>query len=171
MHETGHLKVAITTDNLFQVDADFISARQVVFYDVTRDSSEFTDVIQFGGGAANIAGNVAGNGAGAPKGSGKNGGACCGGGPLDDGKSVDRMTAMVDAVAGCSVLFTLGLSDLQAVKVKDVGVFPVKMEHCRDIADVIDRLQAMLSDNPPLWMVRALKNTGQVRQLFADQEA
>jgi nitrogen fixation protein NifX len=162
MHETGHLKVAITTDNLFQVDADFISARQVVFYDVTRDGSEFVDVVQFGGGAANVAG--------APKGSGKNGGACCGG-QMDDGKSTDRMTAMVDAVAGCSVLFTMGLSDLQACKVKDVGVFPVKMEHTRDIADVIDRLQVMLNDNPPLWMVRALRDTGQERALFANQEA
>jgi nitrogen fixation protein NifX len=161
MYETGHLKVAITTDNLFQVDADFISARQVVFYDVTCDSSEFVDVVQFGGGVANQAD--------APKGSGKNGGACCGG-HLDDGRSTDRMTAMVDAVAGCSVLFTMGLSDLQAVKVKDVGVFPVKMEHSRDIADVIDRLQFMLNDNPPLWMVRALKDTGQTRELFADQE-
>lgn len=166
MHETGHLKVAITTDNLFQVDADFISAKQVVFYDVTRESSEFTDVVQFGGGAANIAADAL-SGA---TGFGKNGGACCGGN-LDDGKSTDRLTAMVEAVAGCSVLFTLGLSDLQAVKVKDVGVFPVKMEHSRDIAEVIDRLQMMLNDNPPLWMVRALKNTGQDRTLFANQEA
>ncbi len=165
MHESGHLKVAITTDNLFQVDADFISAKQVVFYDVSRQTSEFTDVVQFGGGAANAAANIAGGAAGF----GKNGGACCGGN-LDDGKSTDRVTAMVEAVAGCSVLFTLGLSDIQAVKVKDVGVFPVKMERSRDIAEVIDRLQAMLNDNPPLWMVRALKNTGQERRLFADQE-
>jgi nitrogen fixation protein NifX len=165
MHETGHLKVAITTDNLFQVDADFISARQVVFYDVSRETSEFTDVVQFGGGAANTA-----NTTGDVTGFGKNGGACCGGN-LDDGKSTDRLTAMVEAVTGCSVLFTLGLSDLQAVKVKDVGVFPVKMEKSRDIAEVIDRLQMMLNDNPPLWMVRALKNTGQERALFANQEA
>ena len=162
MHESGHLKVAITTDNLFQVDADFISARQLVFYDVTRHASEFVDVVQFGGGAANAAGT--------PKGTGKNGGACCGGN-LDDGKSTDRVSAMVAAVTGCSVLFTLGLSDLQAVKVKEAGVFPVKMEHPRDIADVIDRLQVMLNDNPPLWMVRALKDTGQERALFANQEA
>jgi len=165
MHEIGHLKVVITTDNLFQVDADFVSAKQVVFYDVTRETSEFTDVVQFGGGAANIA-----NPTGDVTGFGKNGGACCGGNP-DDGKSTDRLTAMVEAVAGCSVLFTLGLSDLQAVKVKDVGVFPVKMERSRDIAEVIDRLQMMLNDNPPLWMVRALKNTGQERTLFANQEA
>lgn len=162
MYETGHLKVAITTDNLFQVDADFISAKQVVFYDVSRDSSEFTDVVQFGGGTANASG--------APRGPGKNGGACCGGN-LDDGKSTDRVSAMVEAIAGCSVLFTTGLSDLQAVKVKDAGVFPVKMERSRDIAEVIDRLQTMLNGNPPLWMVRALKNTGQERALFANQDA
>jgi nitrogen fixation protein NifX len=168
MHETGHLRVAITTDNLFQVDADFISARQVVFYDVTRDSSDFVDVVQFGGGVANAANTAAGE---APKGTGKNGGACCGGpGGADEGKT-DRLTAVVDACAGSSVLFTLGLSDLQACKLRDVGVFPVKMEKSRNIADCIDNLQRMLSGNPPLWMVRALKNTGQERQLFANQEA
>ena len=78
---------------------------------------------------------------------------------------------MVDAVSGCSVLFTMGLSDVQAVKVHNAGVFPVKMEHPRAIADVIDRLQLMLRDNPPLWMVRALKNTGGKRELFANQQA
>lgn len=162
MHERGHLKVAMTTNNLFQVDADFISAKQLVFYEVNRDSAEFIDVLQFAGGTAAAKEGLTGFG--------KNGGACCAQ-TLDDGKATDRVTAMVESLAGSSVLFTTGLSDLQAVRVRDMGVFPVKMERIRDIADVIDRLQLMLNGEPPLWMVRALKNTGEVRHLFANQVA
>ncbi len=43
----GHLRIAITTNSLIQCDANFVQARQMVFYDVTRDASEFVDVVHF----------------------------------------------------------------------------------------------------------------------------
>jgi nitrogen fixation protein NifX len=146
MMERGYLKVAMTTNSLLQVDADFISARQMVIYEVTEDKSEFIDCLQFAPGAK-----------GGRKGKGPGGGRGCCGDDMDDGKSTDRVTAMIEALNGCSVLFTTGLSDLQAMRVQDARVFPVKMERSRDITEVIERLQVMLAGDPPLWMVRALK--------------
>ena len=42
--EEGFMKVAFATNDLKRVDAHFGGAKQMVFYDVTRDASEFVDV-------------------------------------------------------------------------------------------------------------------------------
>lgn len=160
MMEQGHLKVAITTNSLLECDADFISAKQIVFYDVSHDSSDFVDCVQFTPGAM-----------GGRKGKGPGGGVGCSmSDENDDGTSTDKVSAMVEALEGCSVLFTTGLSDLQAVRVKNANVFPVKMERARDITEVIERLQKMLTGEPPLWMVRALKGVNLHRGSMASQE-
>ena len=36
--DAAHLRIAITTNSLVAVDANFASAKQMVFYDVTRDA-------------------------------------------------------------------------------------------------------------------------------------
>lgn len=47
MSNIGHIKIALTTNSLTDVDADFASTRQMVFYDVSYDTAEFLDVVQF----------------------------------------------------------------------------------------------------------------------------
>ena len=46
MPADAHLKVALTTNSLVQVDAGFADARQVVFYRVTREGATFEDVVK-----------------------------------------------------------------------------------------------------------------------------
>lgn len=137
------LRVAITTNNLLQVDTSFAAAKQIVFYRVGTETAEFVDCAQFKGAKKGPGG-----------GQGKNGG-CCG---MGGGESSNPPQIMdkVHALAGSGVLFTLGLSDPQAVSVQEEGVFPVKMENTRSIDEVIIRLQEMLQGNPPLWLRRAL---------------
>lgn len=142
------LRIAVTTDSLVQLDANFASAKQVVFYDVSPDDSEFVDVVHFGRGAR---GKAAGGGREA------NGGKCVmedmGD---DDGTGRDPLVDRVQALDGCSVLFTLGLSDVAAVRVHNLKVFPVKSETVRDIDDVIVQVQKLMTGVPPLWMRRAI---------------
>lgn len=144
MNEIGHLKIAITSNDLLQVDANFATARQIVIYDVTYDEASFLDVVQFKGG---------GKGGDGKRGPG--GGGCSMGDPTG-GASVDQIQLRVDAMQGCAVLFTLALSDFAAVKVKNAGVFPVKMQHPREIDEVVEHLQRMMQNNPPLWLRKAL---------------
>ncbi|PWV60995.1 NifB/NifX family molybdenum-iron cluster-binding protein [Plasticicumulans acidivorans] len=143
MSEIGHLKIAITTNDLLQVDANFANAKQIVFYDVTYDDAVFVDCVQFKGG----------------KGGGKRGpggGGGCSMGDPNDGAAVDQVKLRVDALEGCAVLFTRALSDFAAVNVKNAGVFPVKMETGREITEVIETLQRMMNNHPPLWLRKAL---------------
>lgn len=145
MNQIGHLKIAITSNDLLQVDANFATARQIVLYDVSYDEANFLDVIQFKGG---------GQGAGAKRGPGGGGG--CSMGDPTGGAPTDQIQQRVDALEGCAVLFTLALSDFAAVKVKNAGVFPVKMQNSRPIDEVFSHLQRMMNSNPPLWLRKAL---------------
>ncbi|WP_333875452.1 NifB/NifX family molybdenum-iron cluster-binding protein [Methylobacter sp.] len=144
MSEPGHVKIALTSNSLTKVDCAFALAKQIVFYDVSHNSSEFIDVIRFSGGDA-----------GEHKGSAKNGGTCW----MEDealNAGGDRITPRVEAIKDCHVVFTKGLSDVAAVKLRDANVFPVKMEAGRDIDEVIAYLQRMMSGRPPLWLRKAM---------------
>lgn len=146
MSEIGHLKIALTSNSLTRVDVAFALTRQILFYDVTYDAAEFIDSVRFAAG---------GTGGGTGQGRAKNGGDCW----MMEAESSgsDRITPRVEAVKGCQVLFTKGLSDVAAVKLHDAKVFPVKMESGRDVDEVIGALQKMMnSPHPPLWLRKAL---------------
>lgn len=156
--DVPHLRLALMTNNLIQVDTAFSAARQVVLYDVAPDRSEFVDVIPFGRFAR--------------KGPG--------GGPVDgrcvledmgedDGTGADPIVERVEAVDGCSILFALGLSDLAAVRVHARKVFPVKSERVRDIDDVIAEVQRLMAGSPPLWLRRVMRSAGGERLSLDEQ--
>jgi nitrogen fixation protein NifX len=154
-----HIRVAITTDSLLHVDANFAAAKQVVFYDVNGSSSEFIDVVPFRRRSKK----------------GPGGGPTADGGcPMedmgdDDGTGFDPLVERVAALEGCSVLFTLGMSDLAAVRVHHLNVFPVKSYQPRSIDDVIGNLQRMINGSPPLWLRRVMRD-GQGRPLALDAQ-
>lgn len=144
-----HLRIAVTTDSMVQVDANFVAAKQFMLYDVSVDESEFVDVLHFkrrrktkaaGGGKAN------------------NGGRCVMDDQGDDdGTGFDPLVERVKSLDGCNLLFTLGLSDVAAVRVAELKIFPVKSEKVRPIDDVIAQVQTMMAAKmQPLWMRRAL---------------
>jgi nitrogen fixation protein NifX len=146
MSKIGHIKIALTTNSLTRVDSAFALAKQIVFYEVSYDTAEFLDTARFAGG---------GNG-GEGRGKAKNGGSCWMEDAEASGAGGDRITPRVEAVKGCAVIFTKGLSDVAAVKLRDIGVFPVKMEAGRDIDECIAYLQRMMNGQPPLWLRKAL---------------
>jgi nitrogen fixation protein NifX len=159
--ETPHLRIAITTDSLVNLDSNFAATKQMVFYNVTPDSSEFVDVVHFGkGGKKGVGG-----------GKGGEGGVCI----MDDvgDESVgnyDPMQEKLEALKGSSVLFTLGLSDLAAVRVHGMRIFPVKTERARSIDDVLENVQRLMGGVPPLWMRRVMRDAAGDRLALDDQE-
>ena len=54
--DAPHLRIAVTSNSLIQLDANFVGAKQVVFYDVARDASEFVDVVHFRPGGKKVPG-------------------------------------------------------------------------------------------------------------------
>ncbi len=158
--DNPHLRIALTTNSLIQCDANFAAAKQVVFYDVTAEESEFVDVVHFRRGAKKGPGG----------GKGKAGGCVMEDMGDDDGHGHDPLVERVEALKGCSVLFTLGLSDLAAVRVHNERIFPVKSETVRDIDEVIAHLQRLLRGGAPLWLRRVMRRCDG-RRLPLDEQA
>ena len=146
MNET-HVRIAITTNSLLQVDANFVAARQVVFYDVSEGASEFVDVVHFSR-----------SGRAAKKGPGGGKGCTMDDMENDDGTGFDPLVERVDSLETHAILFTCGLSDLAAVRVHARSIFPVKTEKVRPIDDVIANVQRMMKGTPPLWLRRLLRD-------------
>jgi hypothetical protein len=155
--ESPHLRIAITTNSLIQCDANFAAAKQMVFYDVSREGSEFVDVIHFRRHAK--------------KGPGGGKGCVMDDMEDDDGHGRDPLVERVEALEGSSVLFTLGLSDVAAVRVHNNKVFPVKSEKIRDIDDVIANVQRLMTSGaPPLWLRRVMRGADGQRMHLDEQE-
>jgi nitrogen fixation protein NifX len=138
-----HLKAAFSTNSLAWVDADFVRARHLVFYDVTPTQADFLDAPEFRPVASGI-------GESRPAA----GGCPAGAEPAHLDGSVAARLACLD---GCGVLFTTALSDHTALRMTREGTFPVVIERRRAIEDVIARLQVLMTRDPPLWMCRLLR--------------
>lgn len=142
MAQVGHVRVALTTNNLTDVDADFSSAKQILFYDVSGEGVSFVDAAQFEGRPPGARGPGGGSG-------------CSAMDPLDGG-TAESMTARFRAVEDCGVLFTRRLTDFAAVRIHGHGTFPVKMDSKRGVEDVVRQLQHLIATNPPRWLRKRL---------------
>ncbi len=142
MTHAGHIRVALTTNSLTEVDADFATAKQILFYDVSAEAATFMDAAQFDGRPMGTRGPGGGSG-------------CSNSDPLDGG-SAEAMSARFAALDGCGVLFTRRLTDFAAVRIHAGQTFPVKMDIKRDVADVLEQLRLLISTNPPRWLRRKL---------------
>ncbi|MBV5275596.1 MAG: hypothetical protein JZU52_18820 [Lamprocystis purpurea] len=71
------------------------------------------------------------------------------------GVSSESLQARYASISGCAMLFCKGLTDLHAVTVNALGVYPVKLERSRESPEVISHVQRLIA-RPPLWLRRAL---------------
>lgn len=124
------MKIAFATQDMKRVDAHFGSARSMAIYEVSPDSSKFVEAVQFDAVSA------------------------------EDGEHAtegeDRLTAKVDALKGCAMLFVLAIGGPAAARVVNNRVHPVKIPAPEPISDVIGRVQTMLKGTPPPWMRKIL---------------
>ncbi len=100
--EEGQMKVAFATNDLKRVDAHFGGAKQMVFYEITEDSSRLIEAVQFDNISAEDGSHAA-----------------------DDND--DRLGPKVDALAGCSLLFVLAIGGPAAARVIGLKVHPIKL--------------------------------------------
>jgi len=147
-NKIGHIKVALCSNNLTHIDTSFTFARQIVFYDVNYDNINFLDVAKFPTPGRKSKSNNK-----MPAAKAESSGCW-----MEEvgGTAAEQLPIRVEAMKGCAVLFSFGLTDLAAVRLRDIGIFPVKTELVRDIDTALGALQTMMNNNPPLWLRRAL---------------
>jgi nitrogen fixation protein NifX len=128
------MKIAVATNDLKTVDAHFAGARNLAVYDVTPDGYRLVEAIRFDN-RSNEDGVHA---------------------DIDE----DRITPRVDAVRGCALLFVLAIGGPAAAQVVSRKIHPVKVPRPEPIADVLERVQTMLSGSPPPWLRKAMTPRG-----------
>lgn len=69
----------------------------------------------------------------------------------------EKIERRVEAVKDCTLLFVCQIGPSAAAKVTRSGVMPLKVEEGAEIMGQLDRLQAMLQNKPPLWLMKAMR--------------
>ena len=134
----GSLRVAIATQDMKNLNAHFGSARRLAVYDVTPVGWTFVETVSFDDVSDQS------------------------GSHRTDGD--DKISAKVEGLAGCHLLFCLAIGGPSAAKVVAAGVHPLKMPAAQPIEAVLERTREMLSGSPPPWLRKVLAGAGAVQK-------
>jgi nitrogen fixation protein NifX len=143
--EDGLMKVAFATNDLKRVDAHFGGAKQMVFYEITGETSRLIEAVQFDHHSAED-------------------------GAHDPSDNDDRLGPKVDSLKGCSLLFVLAIGGPAAARVIGLKVHPIKLPAVETIPDVISRVQGMLKGNPPPWLRKVLQDDSHKMDFLEEAE-
>lgn len=77
---------------------------------------------------------------------------------------VDKIENRVAAVADCTLLFICQIGPAAAARVTRKGVMPVKVALGTRVSEQLEQLLDKLKNNPPLWLVKAMKQAEQAGQ-------
>ncbi|NVN99468.1 MAG: nitrogen fixation protein NifX [Geobacteraceae bacterium] len=73
-----------------------------------------------------------------------------------DGDEEDRITARGNALADCAIVYTMQIGGPAAAKLVARKIHPMKTTEEVSVADIVAKLQAVLQENPPPWLKKAL---------------
>jgi nitrogen fixation protein NifX len=138
------LRIAIATQDRKNLNAHFGSARAFVVYDVTPTSATFLEAFEFEGVSDE---------SGAHKVEGD-----------------DKITPKVEALTGCTLMFVRAIGGPAAAKVVKAGIHPVKIADPMSIDAVIEKVQSMMTANPPPWLRKVMQMAGAAPKAAFDDE-
>ncbi len=75
----------------------------------------------------------------------------------------DRIAARANAIAGCTIVYTVQIGGPAAAKLVARRIHPMKTTTEVPIADVVVKLQDVLKGNPPPWLRKAMSETREER--------
>lgn len=76
------------------------------------------------------------------------------------GDEEDRIAARADLLSDCAIVYTMQIGGPAAAKLVARKIHPMKTGGEADMKETIEKLQAVLSGNPPPWLRKAM-NKGQ----------
>ncbi len=69
----------------------------------------------------------------------------------------DRIAARASAVADCAIVYTVAIGGPAAAKLIARRIHPMKTNGEVPVAEVVERLQAVLRGRPPPWLRKAME--------------
>lgn len=77
----------------------------------------------------------------------------------DEEDEEDRIAARANAIADCTIVYTVQIGGPAAAKLVARRIHPMKTTTEVPIADVVVKLQDVLKGNPPPWLRKAMSET------------
>lgn len=68
----------------------------------------------------------------------------------------DRIEARSAALSDCALVYVAQIGGPAAARLVAKKIHPIKSKDCESIAEVVEKLQHVLRDNPPPWLRKAL---------------
>jgi nitrogen fixation protein NifX len=81
----------------------------------------------------------------------------------DEEDEEDRIAARANAIADCTIVYTVQIGGPAAAKLVARRIHPMKTTTEVPIADVVVKLQDVLKRNPPPWLRKAMSETREER--------
>lgn len=90
-------------------------------------------------------------------------------GDLKEDGNEDKLTAKIDAIRDCAIVYTSAIGGSAAARVVAAKIHPLKVTEDTEISGLLDRLQQVLQGTPPPWLRKALEK-GKEKTFDFDEE-
>ncbi len=65
-----------------------------------------------------------------------------------------KLAYKIETLGGADIMYCTQIGPTASKMVQSAGVYPVKVAEGEKIDDAVAKLQGMLRDNPPIWLLR-----------------
>lgn len=76
---------------------------------------------------------------------------------LQEDGDEDKLAPKLDAIRDCAILYVAAIGGSGAARVVALKIHPIKVPQPESIAEILDKLQAVLQGTPPPWLRKALQ--------------
>lgn len=75
---------------------------------------------------------------------------------LEEDGDEDKLAPKLEAIKDCAIVYVAAIGGSGAARVVALKIHPIKVPQPEAIADILDKLQAVLQGTPPPWLRKAL---------------
>jgi nitrogen fixation protein NifX len=89
---------------------------------------------------------------------------------LQEDGDEDKLAPKLDAIHDCAILYVAAIGGSGAARVVASKIHPIKVPQPELIAEILEKLQAVLKGTPPPWLRKALQKDAAPSFDFEDDE-
>lgn len=89
---------------------------------------------------------------------------------LQEDGDEDKLAPKLDAIHDCAILYVAAIGGSGAARVVASKIHPIKVPQPESIAEILEKLRAVLKGTPPPWLRKALQKDAAPSFDFEDDE-
>jgi len=89
---------------------------------------------------------------------------------LEEDGDEDKLAPKLEAIKDCAILYVAAIGGSGAARVVAMKIHPIKVPQPENIAEILDKLQAVLQGTPPPWLRKAMAKDNERAFDFEDDE-